>query len=410
MNDLNDLIFNPALVKREINYYEDLYKDIVNNTNWFIEKILIWEYEVINNIIEQILWNIDLENRMTKINIRYHLEKYINNNTYFYYDKKNKAIIWVGLDETELKELISKIGELILSDKRLTIKWWINSKKRVNEDLLRKRRDQKNQILLKINKLTQELYRIESSLYILEDKWSSTLVIETERNIIQNNLKAEESKIIEIDQVILNIKSKISFLNEKLNELKWTKWNFNIDNEAFSKIFEFNIPDYILPKKVFFDDIEKKMFSDMIKKWKNIVYPLSVLVWLGFFLKTINDYIPQENKITPYGYSDQFKNNIPEPILEDVNKWRLREVSGFEKYFIIWTDTFPINVVYEWDTLEEDIILNTIKLTFIDLNWIRQEPKTLYTYFYRKDIDKGIKIIINDASVEGQTINLSIKK
>jgi len=389
--------------EKKPNKSEEVWKNIKSS----VEKILVQELSIIYQIIDNIISQLKIENRLIKIKISYYLEKYINNKTYFYYDKNNKNIIWIALNEVELKELISKLYELILSDKRLTIKWWIEERKKYNYENLNKRTTQRNEILKKIDTLKQDLYLVQSTLYIHQDNWFETLTLEKDISIIQNNIKAEEGKIIELDEAILNIESILSFLNEKITDSKKQELSFDI--EKYSKLLDFNISDYIPEKKPWIlMGCEKEAFSNILKKWKKIIYPLSVLVWLGLFIKVANN-IPEENKITPYN-SQSINTSIPENILEDANKWILREVSGFEKYFIIWTDTYPINVIYKGNTLDEDIILSTIKLTFLDLNWIKRPPIMLRTYIYRKDINIWIKIIIHDASAEGQTINLSIRK
>jgi len=387
--------------EKKPNKSEEVWKNIKSS----VEKILVQELSIIYQIIDNIISQLKIENRLIKIKISYYLEKYININTVFLYDDKKNEITWIILTEEEVSQIILELNEYRYKDKSLTLKWWINERKEIKYSLLTEIKSKKEKIEEKIGNLKQDLYRVESSLYRLQDKWSNTLSIECERDVIKNNIKAEENKIIELDTVISNTESTLIYLNKELEELSKEKHNESIIGD---NILSFWV-DYIPEKKPWIlMGCEKEAFSNILKKWKKIIYPLSVLVWLGLFIKVANN-IPEENKITPYN-SQSINTSIPENILEDANKWILREVSGFEKYFIIWTDTYPINVIYKGNTLDEDIILSTIKLTFLDLNWIKRPPIMLRTYIYRKDINIWIKIIIHDASAEGQTINLSIRK
>jgi len=397
----------------------ELIQDDIDRISWNVEKILISDYGVIGSIKEQILLNCDIKNSSNIIIFNCFLERYINTKTHFYYDKNNKNVIWIALDEKDLKELISGLFWIILNDKNLLKILWIKEIKDFKEKELNTILDKKNDILNKISKFKQELYIIESWIYRLEDKWLMNLGVEKDRDIIQNSINFEENKLIELDEVILNIEHSISSFNNEINKLKKEEISIVKYDDLYSKLINFKISEYVPEKKPWIlMDCEKEIFSDILKKWKKILYPLSLLIGLWAFIEVAVN-IPKEDKISMnmnyskwinYNILDNIPGNIPDNILEDVNKWTLRNISGFEKYFIIWTDTYPLEVIYKGNTLEEDIILNTIKLIFIDFNWVKQESRILHTYCYRKDIDKWIKVIIPDSSSEGQTINLSIKK
>jgi len=392
-NEISD-IFDSKSLKRDFEQSRIIWsnedRELIDITNSSVIKILIWEYEIIHNIIEQILWNLDIENRMTMINIRFYLEKYINEKTSFYYDKDNKNIVWVVLDEIELKELLNKIHELILADKRLTIKWWIEERKKSKYEDLSKRKTQRNEILKRIDTLKQELYRTESTLYRLQDKWSNTLTIENDKSVVQNKIKIEEDRIIELDEAILNIEAAISFLNEKVTDLKTQEASFDI--KKYSKLLDFNISDYIPEKKPWIlIDCEKDFLSGILKKWKKIVYPLSILIWLWLSVKLIHE--NNKNNLIMQQYSESFNNQ--KLIEEKKERKRVEKLANIFPKYIEWFEQYKVtniekwwyDLVYKWDTPGRNIYILEINI-YYKKNWETIIDNRGF-YFYEKDLNNS---------------------